>query len=79
MRRIAFEFGRLQERGARTGYIDLVRPPSFEEQVEEQRCLRDMEEENGDTDAERRARFQAAHAQVFDAHAGTFKKLAEHG
>lgn len=57
MRRIAFDFGRLQERGARVGYIDLVRPLSFEEQVEEQRCLRDMEEENGDTIEEIRGKY----------------------
>ena len=57
MRRIAFEFSRLIERGARTGYIDLVRPGSFDEQVEEQRVLRDMEEANGDTDEEVRAKY----------------------
>lgn len=44
MRRIGYELFRLLESNAPRGYIDLIRPLTFDEQVEETRLIRDMEE-----------------------------------
>lgn len=45
MRRVATELWVLLPRGSTRGYIDLVRPLTFEEQLEDVRTIRDAEEE----------------------------------
>lgn len=45
MHGVATRFQVLYWKGARRGYVDLVRPAPFEEQVEEERAIRDLEQQ----------------------------------